>query len=188
MLDRQSFERFCDDYAIDILQFLSFEDKIRLLHVSTQFYRCLPLRQHKLIFFHNKDGFGNTWTKLWRWGDWKPLMFDFKAFESILKTFKFLNHFEFNPGYKFYGLIEQELLLMITKYCNKIKYVKWDFRIMPSDYLKDFINKNYTTLKYINISTINQIELKYLMSANYYWQWNQKELCKDNKIIKTLHS
>lgn len=162
---RQSFQRFCDDYAVEILKYLTFEDKIRLLCVSKQFERCLPVKQFKMLCWQRNFGHKSALKKLWF-----GRVFNSTAFESLLKRFKYIDHFDFVGGYKFDGFAGQMLMTLIM-FCNKIKYFRCDFKYFDQHTFYRFMNKFRSTLKYIQIFTNCQIDVKDIISKSYYWRW-----------------
>ncbi len=121
---RSSFERFCDNYAIDLLKCLSFVDRIKLLRVSKQFL-CLPMKQTKML----------CWTRTVSYEDIRKLnlkkfgqiVFNIEEFNNILKKLKFLNHFEFKACELFDRYTEHQVLIKTIELCNKVKHFCCEF-------------------------------------------------------------
>ena len=61
---RESFDRFGDDLNEEVLQYLTFSDKVRLECVSKQWKRCIFQRQSVFEFDEHFDGRMNTLNKL----------------------------------------------------------------------------------------------------------------------------
>ena len=168
VLYRQSFERFCDDYAIDILKYLCFEDKIKLLCVSKQFMRCLPVKQRKMLCWNRYFRYKSVLKGLYD-GD----RFNHVALESILRRFPYINHIDVEGycGYNEYTVFE-----LITELCHKIEHFRFNFQWTLPVQFKQFMRKHRRTLKYIRISTNPPINIKSIKSDKYYWHWTCRSM------------
>ena len=135
---KNSFDRFGDDLTELILQYLTFEDKVRLECVSKQWRRLVFNKQfvieildaeyhekvNKLHEFWDSKKRYNSSEKLYKFG-YNGRELNVKAFESVLK--KCPNIKKLNVELK--G--NNQVLSMIGQYCPNIKSLKYR-RIYPS--------------------------------------------------------
>ena len=122
---KNSFDRFGDDVYEEILQYLTFEDKIRLECVSKQWKRCVYQRQYVIeVFDLDISNTHNSLNRLSKLKVYKRKL-NVKAFQSVLKKC---------PNIKtvFIGInVESKVLSMIGRYCHCIKSLKYR-KINPS--------------------------------------------------------
>jgi hypothetical protein len=132
---RQSFNRFCDDYVIELLKYLPLEDKIRLLCVSKQFVRCLPMRQYSLMSWIGYSNYRNNLNQLSRYR-----FFNFNAFKTILSKFKYIRRFSFTH---LDNNNKEKILAIIKKMNIKVEYFK--------NYFEDFEEYEESEFVYLKI-------------------------------------
>jgi len=146
---RQSFGRFCDDLTQVIISFLPIADKIRLECVSKQFQRLIFNKQFDLTIHPRSteekifsDKLIKEFKECKSFNDY--IIVDEKAFESVLKKFKFINKIWIYSA-KNNGTVLQ----LITKYCNYLKVIKFDFRKIGKRSLAQFGQKCGQKLRFI---------------------------------------
>jgi hypothetical protein len=108
---RDSFDRFCDDLMIEILKYLSFNDKFKYECVSKQWKRCVFQRQYSVIVdkcsnyscyvkkFHNKICI----TRL-------NIHYNNNKSESLNALQRILNKFKFINQISLYGYDKNNML------------------------------------------------------------------------------
>ena len=133
---KNSFDRFGDDLTEEILQYLTFEDKIRLECVSKQWQRFIYNKQFVIEILDpesNLDNFRNSKNektynsseKLRKKVKYNGTELNVKAFESVLK--KCPNIKKVNVEVK----ANNYVFTLIGRYCTHIKSLKYR-RIYPS--------------------------------------------------------
>ena len=122
---KNSFDRFGDDLTELILQYLTFEDKVRLECVSKQWRRLVYNKQ--FVIEGLRKGSKNFLTHLYPFKEIHKFSIDKHWLESLLK--KCPNIIEFNPHYGNNG----ELLPVIGQYCHRIKSLKYYSNIVNDD-------------------------------------------------------
>jgi hypothetical protein len=126
-LKRDSFSgRICDDLCEVLLSYLSFEDKIHFECVSKQFEKCIYIKQNTIEINESRLQTKNGLNKLLI-GFEKNLIFDYKAFESVLKKLKFINNIiiDFN---NYNDIINTKVIIeIIIENCNNLKSIAFNF-------------------------------------------------------------
>ena len=113
---KNSFDRFGDDLNEEILQYLTFEDKIRLECVSKQWQRCVFKKQYVIEI---RKGFKPTKDSLNKLSiSQKIHKIRIKPFESVLK--KCPNIIKVNIQLS----VNSKVLSLIGQYCHHIKSLK----------------------------------------------------------------
>ena len=111
---KNSFDRFGDDLTELILQYLTFEDKVRLECVSKQWQRCVYQRQTVIEIRGSKPSTESLKNLFKRNEYFQPLL-DRESLESVLK--KCQNITKFSCDF----IIDSSVLSLIGQYCPHIK-------------------------------------------------------------------
>ena len=116
---KNSMNRFGDDLTEEILQYLTFEDKIRFECVSKQWKRCVYPRQYGLeilpSYEQTKDSLIRLYPEIWT----SSLSVNIIAFESVLKKCPKIKKFYFETR------VDSSVLSLIGRYCPNIKSLKF---------------------------------------------------------------
>ena len=125
---KDSMDRLGDDLTEELLQYLTFEDKIRLECVSKQWKRCVFQRQFVIEIDWNCRYSHNSLYKLNtnEWTDEEDEEFldellDQKALESVL------NKCQNIMSVRLEMTVESEVLALFGRYCPRLKSIDYDF-------------------------------------------------------------
>ena len=181
---KDSMLRFGDDLTEEVLQYLTFKDKIRLECVSKQWQRCVFNKQHGLYpTFRPTDKFLTNKVDL-----------NLQILESLLK--KCPNITKVNLSYNVKNTTE--VLSLIARYCNRIKSLTYfpdfgkedekslSFFRMYGHKLEELRLKDYST-EFQQISKFCPNVKKVLLSINLFeYPENEEFLPKVEEILNKL--
>ena len=154
---KDSMDRLGDDLTEEVIQYLTFEDKVRLECMSKQWRRYVFNKQFVLVFDPNNDKTRNSLDRLLS-VKYCIRELNVKAFESVLKKC---------PNIKKVILeidIESEVLSLIGRYCPRIKSLGYR-RIrysMSGNNTNDFFRDNGHKLEELSVSETNEEFFEYL--------------------------
>ena len=114
---KNSFDRFGDDLTEVILQYLTFEDKVRLECVSKQWRRLIFNKQFVIEILSDSNQTKNSLDLYRKLERGLPLI-DRKALESVLKKCQNIMKVDINIE------ISSEVLSLIGQYCHRFKSLK----------------------------------------------------------------
>ena len=124
---KNSMNRFGDDLTEEVLQYLSFEEEIRLECVSKQWQRCVFGKQYVIGIIdpesYNSNYFEREKKNIFLVIDTKR--FNFMALESLLKKCSNIQKVVLGID------VDSEVLSLIGQYCNYIKSLEYK-KIYPS--------------------------------------------------------
>ena len=155
---KNSFDRFGDDLTEEILQYLTFEDKIRLECVSKQWKRCVYTKQFEIILKPYKVEYKNVKT-----GTDSRRQVNEQHLESVLKKCPNIKRVDL------YLALNSSVLSLIGRYCHRIKSLAHVYS--NEDKALDFFRING-----------HKLEELYLSKKDYYNDITEK----DNEILKSL--
>ena len=160
---KNSFDRLGDDLTELILQYLTFEDKVRLECVSKQWRRLVFNKQFVIEKPYSNESSENWSQKLYRKINiYEPLL-DRQALESVLKKCHFIKKIDLKYE------INTEVLSLIGRYCPNIKSLSIfssDVKLM--DFGRQYGHKLEEFFLYVNNEEMKQF----------------LEFCSNLKIIK----
>ena len=118
---KDSMDRFGDDLTEELIQYLRFEDKIRLECVSKQWKRFVFQRQYIFeICFHNNKS-NNSLNKLM--DDENNHQLDEEILESVLKKCPNITKVKLS-----YWKVKSKVILMFGQYCSRLKSLNHSIR------------------------------------------------------------
>ena len=123
---KDSMDRLGDDLTQEVIQYLTFEDKIRLECVSKHWQRCVYRKQFIIEIGDTKSH--NSLNKLL---DEDKELLDEELLESVLK--KCPNIEEFILYSDVYTPVNSSVLSLIGRYCHRIKSLTFYGTIVGSD-------------------------------------------------------
>ena len=166
-----SIERFGDDLTEEILQYLTFEDKIRLECVSKQWQRCVFNKQYVLELFVQRI---SSSVKTQEKNVIESRILTIKeTFELLLKKCPNIKNVIINFG------IDSSVLSLIGQYCPRIKSLKYYSNISNDNVLLFFRMYGHKLEEYI-INT-NHEENQFIQ----YCKNLKKIYISENSIILT---
>ena len=118
---KDSMDRFTDDLTEEILQYLTFEDKIRLECVSKQWKRCVFQRQYIFEICFHKNKSNNSLNKLI--DDENNYHLDEESLESVLKKCPNITKVKLS-----YWKVKSKVILMFGQYCSRLKSLNHTIR------------------------------------------------------------
>ena len=149
---KNSFDRLGDDLTELILQYLTFEDKVRLECVSKQWRRLVFNKQFAIELNSYKQNAKNVLEQLFRRND--RLYIDMKALESVVKKCPNISSVDIISNFE-----GQEVLSLIGRYCPNIKSLTCN----GINNISDFIRDNGHKLEDINLYNISIERAKHLL-------------------------
>ena len=123
---KNSFDRFGDDLTELILQYLTFEDKVRLECVSKQWRRLVFNKQFVIEFLNISHKNKNSLNGLYR-GIGRRKKLNKQSLESVLKKCPNIKNFNLQIN------VKSSVLSLIGRYCPNIKSLKYNKRVIGSD-------------------------------------------------------
>ena len=111
---KNCFDRFGDDLTELILQYLTFEDKLRLECVSKQWRRLVYNKQYVLEIVEEWQQSKNSLMKLYRKFKRRLPSINSRALKSVLKKCPNIKTIRINKEY------DSSVLSLIGRYCNRI--------------------------------------------------------------------
>jgi hypothetical protein len=159
-LKRDSFDhRICNDLCGVLLSYLTFEEKLYFESVSKLFKISIFDKQNSIKLITGTNDFGrkgnNSLKLIQRCGKNKAKT-NLKAFETILKKCKFINKIDFNCCYHIVN--NEKTLLLINKYCENLKVIKFDFIGISDETLTQFGLKFGQNLRSLVVLPIIEIK------------------------------
>ena len=131
---KNSFDRFGDDLTEEILQYLTFEDKVRLECVSKQ-WRRLVFNKQFVIERHSIDRINeskDSLNQLYREINENSYKIRLQALESVLKKCHYIKKIDLTFG------INEEVLSLIDQYCPNIKSLTYNQNTINDNVLSFF--------------------------------------------------
>ena len=138
---RDSFDdRFCDDLCEEILQYLSFEDKLE--GVSKQFQRTV-LKKHYELTIETNSSIPNRKIKeeykyLYVYHYIENVFFDLKSLEGLLKKCPNITSIEVKPSAE---CDYNPVFRLITKYCNNLREIDFCENKISDENIEEFQQK-----------------------------------------------
>ena len=125
---KDSMDRFGDDLTELILQYLTFEDKVRLECVSKQ-WRRLVFNKQFVIGITRESVTRHSLRSLYRQTESSEPSLDRQVIESVLNKSPNITTICINHG------IDSSVLSLIGRYCPRIKSLTYrrSYSLMPSD-------------------------------------------------------
>ena len=151
---KNSFDRFGDDLTEEILQYLTFEDKIRLECVSKQWKRCVFEKQFVIELRHKRIEKQNSLDKLCYINNNLSYVTKVMSLESVLK--KCSNITKVKLGNK----VDNSVLSLIGRYCPRIKSLTYVYSNGIKDY--DFLRIYGYKLEELYLYSKNELTVQYL--------------------------
>ena len=179
---KNSFDRFGDDLTELILQYMTFEDKVRLECVSKQWRRLVFNKQFVIelnaeIYYEERRNLKNNLLEL----TYKRRKLT-KRLKSVLMKYPNIKSVKFNIE------VESEVLSLIGRYCPNIKSLTYNNRFIGIDEeVLSFFRINGHKLEELNFCERDEVAINYLRfcpNLKYCHNFNNDFLDKNIIVFK----
>ena len=130
--EKNSFDRFGDDLTELILQYLTFEDKVRLECVSKQWKRCIYQKQFNIYFLLKRNPTKVSLKRLIKSNEFSEPSINRQSLESVFINCQNITKFSCHLT------LDGEVLSLIGRYCHRIKSLKYNQTIDSHQKVLDF--------------------------------------------------